>query len=57
VHNIHIRALVASPDGQTIYRAEARGLIPDAQKLGQQVAEQLSAQGAGAIIAALASTT
>lgn len=57
VHNIHIRALVASPDGQTIYRAEARGLIPDAQKLGQQVAEQLSAQGAGAIIAALASPT
>lgn len=57
VHNLHIRALVASPDGQTIYRAEARGLIPDAQKLGQQVAEQLSAQGAGAIIAALASTT
>ncbi len=57
VHNIHIRALVASPDGQTIYRAEARGLIPDAQALGQQVAEQLSAQGAGAIIAALASPT
>ena len=53
VHNIHIRALVASPDGKTIYRAQASGLIPDAQTLGLQVAEQLMAQGAGVILSAL----
>ncbi len=55
VYNIHIRALVASPDGKTIYRAQASGLIPEAQTLGLQVAEQLMAQGAGVILAALAS--
>ncbi len=57
VYNIHIRALVASPDGKTIYRAQASGLIPEAQTLGLQVAEQLMAQGAGVILSALASQT
>lgn len=57
VQNIHIRALVASPDGKTIYRAQAKGLIPDAQTLGLQVAEQLMAQGAGDILSALSGTT
>ena len=57
VRNIHIRALVASPDGKTIYRAQAQGLIPDAQTLGLQVAEQLMAQGAGDILSALSGTT
>ncbi len=55
--NVYIRALVASPDGKTIYRAQAQGLIPDAQTLGLQVAEQLMAQGAGAILSALSSST
>ncbi len=55
--NVYIRALVASPDGKTIYRAQAQGLIPDAQTLGLQVAEQLMAQGAGAILSALSSPT
>jgi hydroxymethylbilane synthase len=57
VRNIHIRALVASPDGKIIYRAQAQGLIPDAQTLGLQVAEQLMAQGAGDILSALSGTT
>ena len=57
VRNIYIRALVASPDGKTIYRAQAQGLIPDAQTLGLQVAEQLMAQGAGDILSALSGTT
>ncbi len=57
VRNVYIRALVASPDGKTIYRAQAQGLIPDAQTLGLQVAEQLMAQGAGAILSALSSPT
>ena len=52
-NNIYLRALVASPDGKTIYRAESRGLIPDAQSLGLQVAEKLISQGAGAILSAL----
>lgn len=55
VHQLSIRALVASPDGQTIYRAQAQGLIPEAENLGKQVASQLLAQGAGAILAALSS--
>ncbi len=57
VRNIYIRALVASPDGKTIYRAQAQGLIPDAQTLGLQVAEQLIAQGAGVILSALSIQT
>lgn len=54
--NIHIRALVASPDGQTIYRAQASGLIPDCEMLGLRVAQALIGQGAGAILAALSVT-
>jgi hydroxymethylbilane synthase len=52
-HKIYIRALVASPDGKTIYRAQISGLIADAQRLGHQVAEELLSQGAGAILSAL----
>lgn len=54
--NIHIRALVASPDGQTIYRAQASGLIPDCETLGLRVAQALIGQGAGAILSALSAT-
>jgi hydroxymethylbilane synthase len=49
-----IRALVATPDGQTIYRAQAAGLVPEALSLGLQVAQDLREQGASVILANLA---
>lgn len=43
-----LRGLVASPDGSRLLRAEANGTDPVA--LGREVADQLLAQGAAAII-------
>lgn len=51
-----IRALVASPDGKTIYRAQAAGLVPEALNLGLQVAQDLREQGASVILANLAAS-
>jgi hydroxymethylbilane synthase len=51
-----IRALVATPDGKTIYRARAGGLAPEALSLGLQVAQDLREQGASVILANLAAT-
>lgn len=42
--------LVASLDGQQVLRASARGAVQSAIQLGQQVAEELLAQGVGEII-------
>jgi hydroxymethylbilane synthase len=52
---LQLRALVASPDGLTIYRAQTAGLIGDAQELGLTVAASLLKQGAGKILSALSS--
>ena len=52
-----IRALVATPDGKTIYRAQAVGYVPEALSLGLRVAEDLREQGAAAILANLVATT
>lgn len=46
-----LRGLVGQPDGALLLRAEGRG--SEAEALGVQVAEQLLAQGAGAILAAV----
>ncbi|HTL26348.1 MAG TPA: hydroxymethylbilane synthase [Burkholderiales bacterium] len=51
--SLRLRALVASPDGRRIVRSEAIGDAADPEKLGRQVAEELRAQGAGRILAAL----
>lgn len=48
-----LRALVGEPEGGRILKAEARGPLTDPQALGVQVAEQLLAQGAGDILAAV----
>ena len=45
-----LRGLVGSPDGSRILQAEARGPRKDSQVLGINVAEQLLAQGAAAIL-------
>ena len=45
-----LRGLVAELDGQRIIRAERRGSIADAERMGQDLAQELLAQGARAIL-------
>ncbi|MFB9886446.1 hydroxymethylbilane synthase [Balneatrix alpica] len=49
--HLWLRALVGRPDGSLVLRAEARAVRQQAEQLGIQVAEDLLAQGAGAILA------
>lgn len=49
-----LRAFVAEPDGSVVYTAQAQAPAAEAEQLGQQLAAQLSEQGAAAIIAQLA---
>ncbi len=48
-----LRGLVGEPDGQRILRAEGHAPASDAEALGLEVAEDLLAQGAGDILAAV----
>lgn len=50
---MHVRALVAHPDGSGLIRAEARGPVESAVKLGEAAARGLLDKGAAAILAAL----
>lgn len=50
---LHLRGLVGSPEGSQILTAEVRGNRSDAEALGVKVAEDLLAQGAGDILAAV----
>ena len=49
---MHLRAMVATPDGKRIARAEVSGAAGSPEKLGQEVARALEAQDAQAILAA-----
>jgi hydroxymethylbilane synthase len=51
---IWLRGFVATPDGQAMVSGELRGLPQDDEALGRQLAEQLRARGADAILARLA---
>ncbi|KAB2310097.1 hydroxymethylbilane synthase [Betaproteobacteria bacterium SCN2] len=51
---LFLRGFVASPDGKTFLQAEARGEAGAPEALGRQLADALRAQGADAILAALA---
>nr|WP_207222067.1 hydroxymethylbilane synthase [Pigmentiphaga kullae] len=51
--SLRLRALVATPDGARIVRAERTGAARDAEALGLAVAEELLAAGAADILAAL----
>jgi hydroxymethylbilane synthase len=51
---VSIRALVATPDGTTIYRAQGTGPSEQAEVIGQRVAQELIDLGAGAILESLA---
>jgi len=50
---LHLRALVAEPDGSRVLRAEASGPLGQADALGAAVARDLLDQGADAILARL----
>ena len=51
---LHLRALVASPDGRQVARAECRGAASEPEALGAQAAKLLKARGALEILAELA---
>jgi hydroxymethylbilane synthase len=48
-----LRGFIASPDGQTMLEGEIRGDPTDDENLGAQLADDLRARGANAILAAL----
>jgi hydroxymethylbilane synthase len=50
---LRLRALVAAADGRRVVRVECAGSSSDPEALGAQAAEQLRAQGAGEILAAI----
>ena len=45
---VHLRGLVASPDGALVYKGEAQGEDPDA--VGKELAQELIGQGAAVIL-------
>ncbi|MBI1174420.1 MAG: hydroxymethylbilane synthase [Sideroxydans sp.] len=50
---LRMRGFVATPDGSRMLRSEQTGSIDDPEALGAAVAQELLAQGAGEILAAL----
>lgn len=54
---LSVQALVATPDGQTIYRAALQGPAAQAEQIGLHIANDLIAQGAGHILASLSDNT
>lgn len=50
---VHVRALVASPDGKRVIRGEQSGPIMDTERIGAALAEQLLAQGGREILEGL----
>jgi hydroxymethylbilane synthase len=50
---LHMRGLVASPDGRRIARAETRGSRADPEAVGRALADALLGRGAAEILAAL----
>jgi hydroxymethylbilane synthase len=48
---MHLRAMVATPDGSRVAFSEVRGAATDAEQLGHDVAELLRGQDAAAILA------
>lgn len=55
-NQIHLQALVATPDGQHVVSHQASGPIDEAMKLGEAVAHALQRQGADQILASLNQT-
>ena len=55
-NQIHLQALVATPDGLQVVSHQANAPIDDAMKLGESVAHALQRQGADQILASLKQT-
>ena len=53
-NTLKLRALVASPDGKRVARAEREGAIADPEALGMQAADELRSRGAVEILSSLA---
>jgi hydroxymethylbilane synthase len=47
---LHLRGLVAWPDGHALVRGEREGAAEDAEEIGRALAEELLARGAGRIL-------
>jgi hydroxymethylbilane synthase len=47
---LFMRGLVGSPDGSVLYRAKADSSLEQAEQLGQAIADDLLAQGAGKVL-------
>src|SRR5215510_3341671 len=50
---LYIRGLVSSPDGSQLLRQELRGPVQEPAQLGERLAAQMRASGAGALLEAL----
>jgi len=50
---LRVDAVLASPDGREVLRAEASGAVEDAEAIGERAGRALLDQGGGAIVAAL----
>jgi hydroxymethylbilane synthase len=50
---LYVRGLVSTPDGTRILRHEICGPVPEAVQLGERLAVQMRAQGAGALLEVL----
>lgn len=50
---LHLRGLVGSPDGKVLLKAECTGDRAQAKAIGERVAKDLLAQGAGELLAAI----
>ena len=50
---LELRAIVASPDGKRIARAEGKGSAAEPEALGLRIADELRQRGADEILAAL----
>ena len=52
-NQLFMRGLVGKPDGSVLYRVEKTGKPEEAQHIGEAIADELLAQGAGEILKAL----
>jgi hydroxymethylbilane synthase len=50
---LHLQGLVSTPDGSQLLRQELRGPVREPAQLGERLAAQMRASGAGALLAAL----
>lgn len=55
--DLHLYGLVGTPDGSQIIRGDRQGAIGQAEALGRELAEELIAGGAGAILGRLSQAT